>query len=60
MRNDNWGSNADYSHQNWTGRFHRQSRITGQWSANRRNAPPLWDVVATLLGAIAILFAVML
>ena len=60
MRNDNWGSNADYSHQNWTQRFNRQSRITGEWSTNRRNAPPLMDVVAVILGAIAILFALML
>jgi hypothetical protein len=24
----------DTSHQNWTGRVPRQSRITGQWAAN--------------------------
>lgn len=36
MRNGNWGYLPDYSHQNYTQRFHRQSRITGQWSENRQ------------------------
>ena len=48
------------NHPNWTGRVPRQSRITGEWSTNRRNSPPLGDVIAVLLGAIAIVFALML
>jgi hypothetical protein len=36
MKNGNWGYLPDYSHQNYTQRFHRQSRITGQWSENRK------------------------
>ena len=32
MRNGNWGCLPDYSHQNYTMRFSRQSRITGTWS----------------------------
>ena len=48
------------NHPNWTGRVPRQSRITGEWSKSRPRRIPMADVVATLLGAIAILFAVML
>lgn len=48
------------NHPNWTGRVPRQSRITGEWSTNRPNSIPIGDVIAVILGAIAILFAVML
>jgi len=32
--NGNWGYLPNYSHQNYTMRFNRQSRITGEWSHN--------------------------
>lgn len=36
MNNGNWGYSVDRSTSNWTGRVPRQSRITGQWSENRK------------------------
>jgi len=43
------------NHPNWTGRVPRQARITGEWSANRKNKIPLYDVVAVAVGAALIL-----
>lgn len=43
------------NHPNWTGRVPRQARITGEWSTNRRESPPLGDIIATVLGAVALL-----
>ena len=43
------------NHPNWTGRVPRQSRITGQWAVNRQVRLPLGDVIAVVLGALAIL-----
>ena len=54
-RNDNWGYSSDYSKSNWTGRVPRQARITGQWSTDRKPFMPVGDVVATGLGALALL-----
>jgi hypothetical protein len=52
MRNDNWGSGqADRSSQNYTQRFHRQSRITGQWSrdlSKQRRIPAAGYICAVL------------
>jgi hypothetical protein len=50
MRNGNWGYLPDYSHQNYTMRFHCQSRITGQWSENRKQdkIPLIGYVIAVL------------
>jgi hypothetical protein len=44
MKNGNWGYLPDYSHQNYTQRFHRQSRITGEWSRSLKQSkriPPI-------------------
>ena len=50
MRNGNWGYLPDYSHQNYTMRFHRQSRITGEWSRNKPadKIPLIGYVIAVL------------
>lgn len=55
MRNGNWGYLPDYSHQNYTQRFNRQSRITGEWAVTRKRRIPIGDVVAVvLLGAVIV------
>lgn len=59
MRNDNWGCLPNYSHQNYTMRFHRQSRITGEWSTQLKKSkqvPPIGYVCA-VLAVIAFWFA---
>jgi 3-deoxy-D-arabino-heptulosonate 7-phosphate (DAHP) synthase len=51
MKSDgNWGYLPDYSHQNYTQRFHRQSRITGTWSESRKQdkIPVIGYVIAVL------------
>ena len=53
-KRDNWGYAPDYSGQNYTQRFSRQSRITGEYSKLKRRIPP-GDIVATVLGALALL-----
>lgn len=53
-KNTNWGYAPDYSGQNYTQRFHRQSRITGEYSKMRRTVPAI-DIVAVVLGAIALM-----
>jgi len=47
----------DTSHPNWTGRVSRQSRITGYWSEQRRQADST-PLVAWVIGAamIVVLF----
>ena len=48
------------NHPNWTGRVPRQARITGKWSTDRKPNIPLGDIVATVLGAVALLTAMFL
>ena len=48
------------NHPNWTGRVPRQARITGEWSTDRKPNIPLGDIVATVLGAVALLTAMFL
>jgi hypothetical protein len=54
-RNTNWGYAPDYSGQNYTQRFHRQSRITGEWYVTRKRTIPMYDVLAVALGAALLL-----
>jgi hypothetical protein len=48
----------DTSHPNWTGRVSRQSRITGYWAHQKREAectPPIAYVIG--IAALVVLFA---
>ena len=55
-RNNNWGYLPDYSGQNYTQRFQRQSRITGTYSTYRQaRSVPKWDVIAVVLGALMLI-----
>ena len=55
-RNNNWGYLPDYSGQNYTQRFQRQSRITGTYSTYKQARQiPKWDVIAVTLLALMLL-----
>jgi len=42
------------NHPNWTGRVPRQSRITGEWTVNRKRSFPVADVAAVILFGLVI------